>query len=357
MLGVLGGALGLLLALWANQLLVSYLKTTPLAAINLELDYRVLIFTAVVSVTTGIVFGRRSLKMENLWQDLRYGCMLRKTPGFTAVAVLALALGIGANTFIFSVVNALLLNPLSFPESGKITSMLVRDPDSGAIYSSYSFPNFEDIRNQNRSFEQVAALYSTTQFLTSGDEPERLRGVFVSSELFPLLRIQPLLGRSFTADEERVKGGKFLVISHDLWQRRFNGDPEVVGQELRLDNQPAIVLGVMPPGFKFPVGAKQADFWMPLISSIPQGARGARGAVYLGLFGRLRADVSLDQAQAEMDMIARRLAEQYPNENTGLNIALVATHERLVGNWRRALLILMGAVGRARGLNGTFTAR
>ncbi len=284
--------------------------------------------------------------MENLWQDLRYGFhMLRKTPGFTAVAVLALALGIGANTFIFSVVNALLLNPLPLPESGKITSILVRDSDSGALYSSYSFPNFEDIRNQSRSFEQVAALYSSTQFLTSGDEPERLRGVFVSSELFSLLRVQPLIGRNFTAEEERIEGGKFLVISHDLWQRRFNSDPKVVGQELLLDNQPALVLGVMPPGFKFPVGAKQVDFWMPLISSIPQGARRARGAVYLGLFGRLRVDVSLDQAQAEMDMIAGRLAEQYPNENTGLSIALMATHERLVGNWRRALLILMGAVG------------
>jgi putative ABC transport system permease protein len=207
--------------------------------------------------------------MEHLWQDLRYGVhMLAKNPGFTLVAVIALALGIGANTFIFSVVNALLLSPLRFPDSDEITSILVKDSNTGQLYSSYSLPNFQDIRDQNQVFDQVAALYMTTQFLRSGDEPERLRGAFVSADLFPLLGIKPLIGRTFTAEEERSDGGQYLVLSYDLWQRRFNGDPRILNQNLVLGSQPATVLGVMPAGFKFPVGAKQVDFWMPLLSSI-----------------------------------------------------------------------------------------
>lgn len=284
--------------------------------------------------------------MEHLWQDLRYGVhMLAKNPGFTLVAVIALALGIGANTFIFSVVNTLLLSPLRFPDSDEITSILAKDSNTGQLYSSYSLPNFQDIRDQNQVFDQVSALYMTTQFLRSGDEPERLRGAFVSADLFPLLGIKPLIGRTFTAEEERSDGDQYVVLSYDLWQRHFNGDPLILNQNLLLGSQPTTVLGVMPAGFKFPVGAKRVDFWMPLLSSIPPAARGGRGAVYLGIFGRLKDNVTLAQAQGELDIIANRLATEFPNENTGLNIALVSSHERLVGTLRRPLLILLGAVG------------
>jgi putative ABC transport system permease protein len=283
--------------------------------------------------------------MENLLQDLRYGFLrLLKSPGFTVIAVLALALGIGANTFIFSVVNALLLRPLPFPKSEQITSILARDPETGNLYSSYSFPNFEDIRNENQSFDQVAALYMSTEFLRSGDEPERLRGVFVSADLFPLLGVSPHVGRTFTRDEEKADGSHLVVLSYDLWQRRFNGNPGIINQNLIIGSHPTTVLGVMPQGFKFPVGARQVDFWMPLTSSISAPGRAARGAVYLALFGRLKPNLSLAQAQVEMNTIANRLATQYPNVNTGLNIALVPSHERLVGNTRPALLVLLGAV-------------
>ena len=146
--------------------------------------------------------------MQTLWQDLRYGFhMLWKSPGFTLVALLALALGIGANTFIFSVVNALLLRPLPFPNSDRITSILAKDPATGALYSSYSLPNYEDIRDRNQVFEHVAALNMSTEFLRSGDEPERLRGAKVSAELFPLLGVNPLLGRTFSSEEERSGSG------------------------------------------------------------------------------------------------------------------------------------------------------
>jgi predicted permease len=283
--------------------------------------------------------------MENIWKDLRYGVhMLWKSPGFTLVAVLALALGIGANTFIFSVVNALLLRPLAFPHAEQITSILVRAPQTGQLFTSYSFPNYEDIRDQNQSFSQIAALNMTTQFLYHGDEPERLRGAFVSAELFPLLGVQPHIGRVFTPSEERSEGEHFIVISYDLWQRRFGGNAGILNQTLNISNQPTIVLGVMPQGFKFPVGQRQIDFWMPLFSSIPPGARQARGAVYLGLFGRRKPDVTLQQAQAEMDTIGNRLATQYPAANTGLEIAIASYHDRLVGSVRPALLILLGAV-------------
>jgi putative ABC transport system permease protein len=283
--------------------------------------------------------------MQNFWQDLRYGVhMLWKSPGFTLVALLALALGIGANTFIFSVVNALLLRPLPFPDADCITSILVKDADTGVLYSSFSLPNFEDIRDRNQVFEQVAALNMSTEFLRSGDEPERLRGANVSAELFPLLAVKPLLGRTFSSEEERSGSGSFIVLSYDLWQRRFNGDPKIINQNLIIGSQPTTVLGVMPQGFKFPVGARQVDFWMPLISSIPPAARTARGAVYLGLFARLKPNVTLDQAQAEMSLIANDLATQYPEANTGLNIVPVSTHERLVGKVRPALLVLLGAV-------------
>ena len=283
--------------------------------------------------------------MQTLWQDLRYGVhMLWKSPGFTLVALLALALGIGANTFIFSVVNALLLRPLPFPNSDRITSILAKDPDTGALYSSYSLPNFEDVRDRNQVFEQVAALNMSTQFLRSGDEPERLRGAYVSAELFPLLGVKPLIGRTFSSEEERSGSGSFIVLSYDLWQRRFNSDQKIINQNLVIGSQPTTVLGVMPEGFKFPMGARQVDFWMPLISNIPPASRTARGAVYLGLFARLKPNVTLAQAQAEMNLIANDLATQYPEANTGLNIVPVSTHERLVGKIRPALLVLLGAV-------------
>ncbi|HVF58072.1 MAG TPA: ABC transporter permease [Pyrinomonadaceae bacterium] len=283
--------------------------------------------------------------MKNFWQDLRYGMrMLIKSPGFTLIAVAALALGIGANTVIFSVVNTLLLRPLPFPQSEQITAILLKDPETGSLYSSYSYPNFEDIRNQNQVFEQVAAYSLATAFLRTGDEPERMQGVSASADLFPLLGVNPLLGRTFSGEEERPGGARFIVLSYDYWQHRFGGDRQIVGQQLPISGQSVTVLGVMPRGFKFPVGAQQVDFWMPLASSLSEKARAARGAVFLNVVGRLKPGVTLEQAQAETDTIASRLETQYPDANTGFKIALVSSHERLVGKVRPALLVLLAAV-------------
>jgi putative ABC transport system permease protein len=283
--------------------------------------------------------------MRTLWQDARFGARtLWKNKGVTLIAVAALALGIGANTVIFSVVNGVLLRPLSFPDSGRITAVLTKDSESGSLYSAYSFPNFQDIRDQNKVFERVAAYYMTTEFLRAGDEPERMRGAYVSADIFPLLGVGPSAGRTFSPEEEKSGGGRFIVLSHEFWQRRFGGDAKIVGRELTVGSQPVTVVGVMPSGFKFPVNADRIDFWMPLISSIPESARGGRGAVYLGVVARLKDGVTLEQAQSDVDTIAQRLAEQYPDANTGFNVALVPAQERLVGKVRPALLVLLGAV-------------
>ena len=284
--------------------------------------------------------------MRNLLQDVRYGFRtLWKNPAFTFIAIAALALGIGANTVIFSVVNALLLRPLSFPQSEQLTAILVKDPATGQLYSAYSYANFQDIRDQNQVFEQVAASYMTTAFLRTGDEPERLRGAYASADLFPLLGVNPLVGRAFSREEEKPGGvGKVIVLGYDLWQRRFGGDPSIVGQQLPIDDQSWTVVGVMPQGFKFPIGARQADFWMPLAANLSEGARAARGAVFMQLIGRLKPGITQEQAQAEVNAIASRLEAQYPEVNTGLNIALLSSQERLVGKVRPALLVLLAAV-------------
>src|SRR5436853_5809520 len=209
--------------------------------------------------------------MGNLFQDVRYGLRtLLKSPGFTIIAVAALALGIGANTVIFSVVNTLRLLPLPFPQSERITSILVKDPETGSLQSAYSYPNFEDVRDQNHVFEQVAAYYNTTAFLRIGDEPERLRGTYASADLFPLLGVNPVVGRTFSREEERPGAAGFIVLSYDFWQRRFNADRNIVGQHLPIGGKSVTVLGVMPQGFKFPISVAQVDFWMPLASSLPE---------------------------------------------------------------------------------------
>ena len=283
--------------------------------------------------------------MENLIQDLRFGFrMLKSSPVFSLVAILALALGIGANTMIFSVVNALLLKPLPFAKSEQLTSVMVRDPETGALYGAYSYPNFADVRDRNHVFEKVSAYNGSTSFLQSGDEPEKIQGAAVSWNLFELLKVKPALGRTFTSDEEK-EGGPFIVLGYNLWQARFGADPAIIGKQLPMDGKQVTVLGIMPPGFKFPIVGHDVDYWRPLAASIPKGALTARGAVFLGVVARLRDGVSLGQAQAEMSTLSTALSAEYPNEDPGMNIAVIASQDLLVRRIRPALLVLLGAVG------------
>ena len=201
--------------------------------------------------------------METLLKDIRFGIRnLLKHPTFAITALLTLAIGIGANTTIFSFVNGILLRPLPYPDSERLVVINETAPKRGIPSMSISFPNFLDWRAQNQVFEDISAFGLSSSFtLTGAGEPERLRGKAVSQGTFEILRVAPILGRTFTAEEDRPKDDGVVILGHDLWQRRFAGNPQVIGQNVILNNRPRIVIGVMPPGFKFP---EEAELWVPL---------------------------------------------------------------------------------------------
>ena len=278
--------------------------------------------------------------MQTLIQDLRYGArMLFKQPGFTLIAIFTLALGIGANTAIFSVVNALLLRPLPYPDSEQLAWVWMDNRQEGIAEDITSWPNFEDWRTQNQSFQGMAGVRDRRFNLTGTGEPEELNGANVSANFFDLMRVSPQQGRAFSADEEQEGREQVVVIGHGLWQRRFGGDAKLVGQTLSLNGQPHTIIGVMPPGFQFP---NQTEIWKPLVPDAQ--LRTARGAFWLPVIGRLKPGVTRAQAQAEMAGIAQHLEEQYPNSNRGFGVNVVLLHEQLVGKLRTALWVLLGAV-------------
>jgi predicted permease len=284
--------------------------------------------------------------MGTFLRDIKYGTrMLLKSPVFTVVAILALALGIGANSAIFSVVNAVLLRPLPFQNPQQLITVLSRDEGDNSVSSALSFLNIADLRDQTQTFSHVAAYSNTSSFLIGGDEPDRLRGAIVTADVFPLLGVNPAIGRTFTRDEDKQGGPNVIVLSHQLWQRRFGADLKIVGQEIKLSSGSFTVLGVMPERFQFPVQENKAEFWMPLMSSVEQATLESRGSVWLQVVARLKPGVSIQQAQAESNTIARRLSAQYPETNTEVGYALKSLHENLVGDVRPALFVMLGAVG------------
>ena len=279
--------------------------------------------------------------MGNLWQDIRYGFrMLLKKPGFTAIAVLTLALGIGANTAIFSVVNAVLLRPLPFAEPDRLVMVYEKRLKLGRTRNPVSAPDFIDWRAQNTVFENMAAYTWWNANLTGGDEPERIMGAVASAGLFPTLGVEPALGRSFTPEEDQPNANRVVVLSHGLWQRRFGSDAGIIGKTLTLNGNSFTVVGVMPRGFHFP--DKQIEMWAPLALNTSEA--GNRGSHYLHVVARLKPGMSLPQAQAEMETIASRLEQQYP-VNVGHSVNIFPLYEETVGSIRPALLVLLGAVG------------
>ncbi len=279
--------------------------------------------------------------METLLKDIRFGIRnLLKHPTFAVTALLTLAIGIGANTTIFSFVNGILLRPLPYPDSERLVVINETAPKRGIPSMSISFPNFLDWRAQNHVFEDISAYGLSSNFsLTGAGEPERLRGKSVSQGTFELLRVAPVLGRTFTAEEDRPKNDGVVILGHELWQRRFAGNPQIVGQNVVLNNRPRTVIGVMPPGFKFP---EEAELWVPLGLDTTMFTRTDHG---LTSIARLKDGVTLAQAQAEMDVIARRIEEQNPVSNEGLGVLVTSLHEVLTGDYRKALLVLLGVVG------------
>jgi putative ABC transport system permease protein len=282
--------------------------------------------------------------MEKLLQDLRYAArMLVKHPGFTAVAALTLALGIGANAAIFSVVNAVLLRPLPFDEPERLVAVWTPHPKRGIARGASSYPDFADYRDQSASFEALAAFRERDYTLAIGDSAERLEGARVSWPFFSMLRVQPQLGRAFSADEDRLGGPRVAILSHGLWQRRFGSAPDVVGRAVNLDGEPHTVVGVLPEDFRLDFRIPGAEVFT-LMGLEGKDSLEARGMHYLGVIGRLRPGVPIEQAGADLVAVAARLEQAHPDSNSGRTAAVFPLHEEIVGDVRRGLLVLLGAV-------------
>ncbi|HKY03360.1 MAG TPA: ABC transporter permease [Blastocatellia bacterium] len=280
--------------------------------------------------------------MRALWQDLRYGVRtLIKKPGFSLVAVVVLALGIGANTAIFSVVYGILLRPLPYKDPDRIITVWQNDPKTGANQVDCAPANFIDWRDRNQVFEQMALAEPYSHDLTGQGEPETFRSWLVSEGFFEVLGATALHGRVFQPDDYRPGNDRVVVISYDLWKRRFGSDPGLVGQELLLRNQPYTVVGILPPALKFPPESNR-EAWAPRV--FRDSDRQNRASTYMKVIGRLRPGTTLEQAREEMRTIASHLADEYPRTNAGTGITLVPLPEQLVGQVRPALLVLLGAV-------------
>src|SRR5215813_11567028 len=279
--------------------------------------------------------------IENLFQDVRYGLrLLVKNAAFTVVVVMTLALGIGANTAIFSFVNGILLRPLPYPQADRLVVIDETALKRGINSMSVSYPNFLDWRAQNSFFEDIAAHFGTSRFALSGEgEPIELRGTYVSQGLFEILRVSPELGRTITAEEDRPEQDDVVILGHELWQRHFGGDANIIGRKIMLSNRPRTVVGVMPAGFKFP---EISELWVPLALTTKTFTRTDHG---LNAIARLKDGVSLEQAQADMHNIAARIEKDNPITNEGLGVTVTSLRENLAGDYRQALLILLGVVG------------
>jgi putative ABC transport system permease protein len=281
--------------------------------------------------------------MRNLLADLRYSFRnLRRSPGFTLAAIVVLALGIGANTAIFSIVNAVLLRPLPYPDSSRIMQIWHVPPAKsfpGISLFSISPANYLDWQTQNHSFEAMAA-YGFVSFNVGGkDRPEELQGAPVAPEFFSILRTQPVLGRAFTSDENRPGQGHVIILGDNLWRNRFAADPRIIGQNIVLDGEAYTVVGVMAPKFKFP---DWAQFWVPL--AWDDAKRAVRGNHNYLAIGRLKPAVEMPTAQADLSNISSRLELLYPEDDKGWGATMLPLREQIVGDVRPALLVLLGAV-------------
>ncbi|MBS1788102.1 MAG: ABC transporter permease [Acidobacteria bacterium] len=288
--------------------------------------------------------------MQTFWQDLRFGArMLVKKPGFTLIAVLTLALGIGANTAIFSVVNALLFRPLPFREPERLVWIANNSPGGGGLSSQTTqVNNFLDWRSTNKSFEDLGAYFAFFDYgsynLTGVGEPERVIGVGVSQNFFDLLGVPPQLGRGFTEEECRWNGSQATILNYGFWQRRFGGDAGIVGRTISLNNKPTTVVGVMPPTFDFSSvfsPGSRVDMLVPF----PLTQETNRWGNTLAVIGRLKPGVTIEQAQAEFDLINQQLKQAHPERGNRFGARVTGLQAQISGRFRRAFLVLFGAVG------------
>ena len=283
--------------------------------------------------------------MSALFQDLKYGLrMLAKNPGFTAVAIITLALGIGANTAIFSVVNGVLLNPLRYAEPERLVALYSRTPDSP--WWSISYPNFLDWVRENRSFSALAGYRTDSFDLTGIGEPERLPAEMISASFFPLLGVRPAIGRTFLPEEDQIGAAPVVLISDGFWKRKFGAAPDAVGKTLTLNGTAYTIVGVIPADFHYSGNNFHlGDVYVPIGQWNDPTFRDRRTGMGMNAVGRLKPGVTFEQANADMDALGRHLAEEYPEANRGTGITLVPLKQNVVGDTQPFLLVLLAAVG------------
>src|SRR5580704_11740544 len=282
--------------------------------------------------------------MLMLWQDLRYGLrMLAKNPGFSVLVILTLALGIGANTAIFSVVSAVLLRPLPFPEPDRLVAILHVDLRTGETGRALSYPDFADLRAESKTLEAAAAYDEGSATMTEMGDPVHLTMGICSADIFNVLREPPMLGREFTVAEDKP-GTHVAMLSYRLWKTRFGGDPRVTDKQIVLDGQPHVVAGVMPAEFQFPLDTQPVDLWTTIAVEGAE-SQAERGSHFLRVIGRLRSGATQAAANAEAVEISARLEQQYQDTNGHWGMTVQPEIQELVGNVRPALLMVLGAVG------------
>jgi putative ABC transport system permease protein len=277
-----------------------------------------------------------------MWSDIHYALRnIARKPLFYAVIVLTLALGIGANAAIFTVVNGVLLQPLPYPQPERLMMVWTYNPRQGFDKDVATYPNFEDWRRASQSFERMSGYFGASVTLTESGDPAQIRGARVTPEFFETMGVMPAVGRAFSAANGQAGGERVVIVAHGLWMRRFGGDRSLIGRPILLNGVPHEVVGVMPASFQHPA---DAELWLPLAPVGQfQDLFSARGSFWLTVVGRLKPGVTRGAAQSEMDAIAARLEKAYPS-NAGLGIRLVTLHEELVGDVKRPLLIVLGAV-------------
>src|SRR5262245_19387280 len=294
-----------------------------------------------VSLDPPVLGQKRQAFMSTLWQDLRYAARsARLAPAYSAIVVATLALGIGANAAIFSVVDAVMLRPY-YPDMDRIVVM--NEATRKGDQMSIAWPTFQDWQARQRSFEQLGIYPNTTVNLTGGQQAERLNAAIASSGVFGAAGFQPVLGRTFTTEDDATGAGRVVVISERLWRRRFGADPAVLGRSIVLSNDAYVIVGVMPAGMRFP--SRLTDVWLPLGPVVPTFPP-SRGA-HPGLYGvaKLKADVPFARAAEDMDAVARSIEQEHPDTNRDVIVRMSRYYDQVVSGIRPTLFMLLGAVG------------
>src|SRR5260370_14871137 len=280
--------------------------------------------------------------METLLKDIRYGVRsLLKRPGFTAIAVITLALGIGANTAIFSVVTAVLLRGLPFPDPDRLVMVWEDASYAGFPRNTPAPANYADWRAQNQVFGEIAALNDRSFNLTGDGEPEKIEGQGATANFFPILGIKPVLGRTFLPAEDAPEANKVVIINYSLWHQRYGGEDSIIGRELLLDGEKHTVVGVLPASFQFL--DSHVGLWVPMAFTSETLAQ--RGSHYLKVVARMKPGVTLAQANSDIHTIQRRISEDHPDEAGRINAYVMPLRDQLAGDVRRPLLVLLVAVG------------